>query len=66
MCFFVSFLTLPLIALRPTKFALSFSLGSLLVMFGCVPPAIYHHLINTIILTLRLLLLQVLSPDRAS
>ncbi|KAI0738733.1 ER-to-golgi vesicle protein transport Sft2 [Irpex lacteus] len=33
-CFFVSFLTLPMIALRPSKFALSFSLGSLLVMFG--------------------------------
>ncbi|KAF8064190.1 Got1/Sft2-like family-domain-containing protein, partial [Lyophyllum atratum] len=33
-CFFVSFLTLPFLAVRPTKFALSFSLGSLLVMFG--------------------------------
>ncbi|KAF8890673.1 ER-to-golgi vesicle protein transport Sft2 [Infundibulicybe gibba] len=33
-CFFVSFLTLPLLAIRPAKFALSFSLGSLLVMFG--------------------------------
>ncbi|KAF7307664.1 Protein transport protein SFT2 [Mycena kentingensis (nom. inval.)] len=33
-CFFVSFLTLPLIALKPRKFALSFSLGSMLVMFG--------------------------------
>ncbi|PIL25882.1 hypothetical protein GSI_11635 [Ganoderma sinense ZZ0214-1] len=33
-CFFVAFLTLPLIALRPAKFALAFSLGSLLVMFG--------------------------------
>ncbi|KAF8642914.1 hypothetical protein AX16_009302 [Volvariella volvacea WC 439] len=33
-CFFVSFLTLPLLAIRPSKFALSFSLGSLLVMFG--------------------------------
>ncbi|KAF9477987.1 ER-to-golgi vesicle protein transport Sft2 [Pholiota conissans] len=33
-CFFVSFLTLPVLALRPAKFALSFSLGSLLVMFG--------------------------------
>ncbi|KAG7447242.1 SFT2-domain-containing protein [Guyanagaster necrorhizus] len=29
-CFFIAFLTI----LRPTKFALSFSLGSLLVMFG--------------------------------
>ncbi|KAF8968692.1 ER-to-golgi vesicle protein transport Sft2 [Flammula alnicola] len=33
-CFFVSFMTLPFLALRPAKFALSFSLGSLLVMFG--------------------------------
>ncbi|THH07196.1 hypothetical protein EW145_g3553 [Phellinidium pouzarii] len=33
-CFFVAFLTLPMIALRPAKFALAFSLGSLLVMFG--------------------------------
>ncbi|KAG6916830.1 hypothetical protein DXG01_005215 [Tephrocybe rancida] len=33
-CFFVSFMTLPFLALRPSKFALSFSLGSLLVMFG--------------------------------
>ncbi|GJE88944.1 ER-to-golgi vesicle protein transport Sft2 [Phanerochaete sordida] len=33
-CFFVSFITLPMLALRPAKFALSFSLGSLLVMFG--------------------------------
>ncbi|PAV15617.1 ER-to-golgi vesicle transport Sft2 [Pyrrhoderma noxium] len=33
-CFFVAFFTLPLIALRPAKFALAFSLGSLLVMFG--------------------------------
>ncbi|TCD67728.1 protein transport protein sft2 [Steccherinum ochraceum] len=33
-CFFVAFLTLPLLALRPAKFALAFSLGSLLVMFG--------------------------------
>ncbi|KAI9435600.1 ER-to-golgi vesicle protein transport Sft2 [Lactarius indigo] len=33
-CFAVAFLTLPLLALRPAKFALSFSLGSLLVMFG--------------------------------
>ncbi|KAI0337666.1 SFT2-domain-containing protein [Trametopsis cervina] len=33
-CFFVSFLTLPVLAFRPAKFALSFSLGSLLVMFG--------------------------------
>jgi len=33
-CFFVAFLTLPLLAIRPAKFALAFSLGSLLVMFG--------------------------------
>ncbi|KAH9922298.1 ER-to-golgi vesicle protein transport Sft2 [Epithele typhae] len=33
-CFFVAFLTVPFIALRPAKFALAFSLGSLLVMFG--------------------------------
>ncbi|KZP30069.1 ER-to-golgi vesicle protein transport Sft2 [Athelia psychrophila] len=33
-CFFVAFWTLPLLALRPSKFALAFSLGSLLVMFG--------------------------------
>ncbi|EUC54073.1 vesicle protein transport SFT2 protein [Rhizoctonia solani AG-3 Rhs1AP] len=36
-CFFVAFLTLPWLALKPGKFALAFSLGSLLVMFGfCV------------------------------
>ncbi|EMD35025.1 ER-to-golgi vesicle protein transport Sft2 [Gelatoporia subvermispora B] len=33
-CFFVAFLTLPLLAVRPAKFALAFSLGSILVMFG--------------------------------
>ncbi|KJA24852.1 hypothetical protein HYPSUDRAFT_135462 [Hypholoma sublateritium FD-334 SS-4] len=33
-CFFVAFLTLPFLPLKPAKFALSFSLGSLLVMFG--------------------------------
>ncbi|KAJ7279034.1 Got1/Sft2-like family-domain-containing protein [Mycena rebaudengoi] len=33
-CFFVAFLTLPFIAFRARKFALSFSLGSALVMFG--------------------------------
>ncbi|KAJ3505731.1 hypothetical protein NMY22_g17480 [Coprinellus aureogranulatus] len=33
-CFFVSFMTLPLLVLKPAKFALSFSLGSFLVMFG--------------------------------
>ncbi|KAK7681755.1 hypothetical protein QCA50_015102 [Cerrena zonata] len=33
-CFFVAFITLPLLAIKPAKFALAFSLGSLLVMFG--------------------------------
>ncbi|KAL5498161.1 SFT2 [Sanghuangporus vaninii] len=33
-CFFVAFFTLPLLAVRPGKFALAFSLGSILVMFG--------------------------------
>ncbi|KAJ6619046.1 ER-to-golgi vesicle protein transport Sft2 [Mycena sp. CBHHK59/15] len=35
-CFFVAFLTLPFLLVpgRPRKFALSFSLGSMLVMFG--------------------------------
>ncbi|KAJ3544602.1 hypothetical protein NM688_g5723 [Phlebia brevispora] len=33
-CFLVAFLTLPFLAMRPAKFALAFSLGSLLVMFG--------------------------------
>ncbi|KAI0073354.1 SFT2-domain-containing protein [Panus rudis PR-1116 ss-1] len=33
-CFFVAFMTLPLLAIKPAKFALAFSLGSLLVMFG--------------------------------
>ncbi|KAI0289641.1 ER-to-golgi vesicle protein transport Sft2, partial [Russula brevipes] len=33
-CFAVAFFTLPLLAIRPAKFALSFSLGSLLVMLG--------------------------------
>ncbi|KAF8584434.1 SFT2-domain-containing protein [Ramaria rubella] len=33
-CFLVAFISLPLLALRPSKFALAFSLGSLLVMFG--------------------------------
>ncbi|KAG8762689.1 protein transport protein sft2 [Ceratobasidium sp. 428] len=36
-CFFVAFLTLPMLVLRPGKFALAFTLGSILVMFGfCV------------------------------
>ncbi|KAG8677954.1 protein transport protein sft2 [Ceratobasidium sp. 394] len=33
-CFFVAFLTLPMLVLRPGKFALAFTLGSILVMFG--------------------------------
>lgn len=33
-CFFVAFLTAPLIPIRPAKFALALSLGSVLVMFG--------------------------------
>ncbi|KXN92703.1 Protein transport protein SFT2 [Leucoagaricus sp. SymC.cos] len=33
-CFFVAFLTLPMLPIKPAKFALAFSLGSLLVMFG--------------------------------
>jgi hypothetical protein len=33
-CFVVAFFTLPFLAIRPAKFALAFSLGSLLVMFG--------------------------------
>ncbi|KAI0063326.1 ER-to-golgi vesicle protein transport Sft2 [Artomyces pyxidatus] len=33
-CFAVAFFTLPFLAIRPAKFALAFSLGSLLVMFG--------------------------------
>jgi len=33
-CFLVAFLSLPLLVLRPAKFALAFSLGSILVMFG--------------------------------
>ncbi|KAF5345827.1 hypothetical protein D9756_010890 [Leucocoprinus leucothites] len=33
-CFFVAFLTLPMLAFKPAKFALAFSLGSILVMFG--------------------------------
>ncbi|EJU00630.1 SFT2-domain-containing protein [Dacryopinax primogenitus] len=33
-CFFVAFFTLPMLAIRPQKFALSFSLGSALVMSG--------------------------------
>lgn len=49
-CFVVAFLTLPLLALRPAKFALSFSLGSLLVMFGFAvligPVAHLKHLLS--------------------
>lgn len=37
-CFFVAFLTIPLIAVRPRKFAVAFSMGSLLFMLGWVHP----------------------------
>jgi len=33
-CFLVAFLTLPLLALKPRKFAVAFSMGSLLFMLG--------------------------------
>ncbi|KAJ9114527.1 hypothetical protein QFC20_001400 [Naganishia adeliensis] len=33
-CFFVAFLTLPLLAFKPRKFVMAFSLGSLLFMAG--------------------------------
>lgn len=36
LCFFVAFLTLPLLAIKPRKFAVAFSAGSLLFMLGCV------------------------------
>ncbi|KAF8337650.1 ER-to-golgi vesicle protein transport Sft2 [Cantharellus anzutake] len=43
-CFAVAFFTLPLLALRPGKFALAFSLGSLLVMFGfAVLSGVHNH-----------------------
>ncbi|KIY48540.1 SFT2-domain-containing protein [Fistulina hepatica ATCC 64428] len=49
-CFLVAFMTLPLLALRPAKFALAFSLGSLLVMFGfsvLIGPIVHlKHLIS--------------------
>lgn len=35
-CFFVAFLTIPMLAIKPRKFAVAFSLGSLLFMLGCV------------------------------
>lgn len=33
-CFLLAFLTLPLLAIKPRKFAVAFSLGSLLFMLG--------------------------------
>ena len=36
-CFLVSFLTLPLLAVKPRKFAVAFSMGSLLFMLGLDP-----------------------------
>lgn len=33
-CFLVSFLTLPMLAIKPRKFAVAFSMGSLLFMLG--------------------------------
>ncbi|KAK9894981.1 SFT2-domain-containing protein [Cystobasidium minutum MCA 4210] len=33
-CFFVAFLTIPMLAIKPRKFAVAFSLGSLLFMLG--------------------------------
>lgn len=35
-CFMISFFTLPLLAIKPRKFAVSFSLGSILFMFGFI------------------------------
>jgi len=49
-CFLVAFISLPLLALRPAKFAMAFSLGSLLVMFGFAilsgPIAHLKHLLS--------------------
>ncbi|EJD46329.1 ER-to-golgi vesicle protein transport Sft2 [Auricularia subglabra TFB-10046 SS5] len=49
-CFGVAFLSLPMLLLRPRKFALAFSLGSILVMFGfslLIGPVIHaKHLIS--------------------
>lgn len=35
-CFLIAFLTLPMLAIKPRKFAVAFSMGSLLFMLGCV------------------------------
>ena len=47
-CFLVAFLTLPLLAIKPRKFAVAFSLGSILFMGGfCVlqgPVGFFKHL----------------------
>lgn len=36
LCFLIAFLTIPLLALKPRKFAVAFSMGSLLFMLGYV------------------------------
>lgn len=35
-CFLIAFLTLPMLAIKPRKFAVAFSMGSLLFMLGYV------------------------------
>ena len=49
-CFLVAFLTLPLLAIKPRKFAVAFSLGSILFMGGfCVlqgPVGFFRHLVG--------------------
>ncbi|KAF8556721.1 ER-to-golgi vesicle protein transport Sft2 [Imleria badia] len=48
-CFFFAFLGLPWLPIRPAKFALAFSMGSLLVMVGQVrPPPPFSVLIGPI------------------
>lgn len=47
-CFLVAFLTLPLLAIKPRKFAVAFSMGSLLFMLGFAilagPVAHFKHI----------------------
>jgi lipopolysaccharide export LptBFGC system permease protein LptF len=49
-CFFVAFLTIPMLVLKPRKFAVAFTLGSLLFMGGFSvlmgPVAHFKHLIS--------------------
>ncbi|KAL7415799.1 ER-to-golgi vesicle protein transport Sft2 [Mrakia frigida] len=49
-CFFVAFLTLPILAIKPRKFAVAFTLGSFLFMMGFSvlmgPVAHFKHLIS--------------------